>query len=358
MRPRCRTTRRWPREVNAVARHHFWSCKLAHCSFEPYKLIDLKLGHPHTHASVRKARPFVSNLCVAEMAAMAGAGTMTRPTPSTAPFTQQRASSSARRSAVRRSLVCSAAPTATKEQLFADLSVALDNYKRAPPSVKQEVSADVMDACQKLSAAGGLPKWGAAAVELPARRSIGFGDLRMVGVKDPQAIAKVSVRNDAAFLMTVVGTSSVAAVVLGQLPGDWGFWGAYGSGGISIVVLAIGSVNPGILQVGIDFFSKVFPDYRERVLRHEAAHFLLAHLLGVPVAGYSLMLGTQHTDLAEAALQKRLIEQSLEDSQVDRLSIIAMAGATAEAMQFEEVSYDGHACELPPCLRYAPTSTN
>ena len=39
----------------------------------------------------------------------------------------------------------------------------------------------------------------------------------------------------------------------------------------------------------------------------------------------------------EAKLQKRLIKGSLEPAQVDQLSVIAMAGATAEAMKFEEV---------------------
>ena len=49
------------------------------------------------------------------------------------------------------------------------------------------------------------------------------------------------------------------------------------------------------------------------------------------------MLGKEHTDLAEAALQQRLIERTLDQQEVDRLSIIAMAGATAEAMNFDEV---------------------
>lgn len=47
------------------------------------------------------------------------------------------------------------------------------------------------------------------------------GELRMVGVKAPDSIGKVSVRNDAAFLFSVVATTSVLAVVLGQLPGEW-----------------------------------------------------------------------------------------------------------------------------------------
>lgn len=49
----------------------------------------------------------------------------------------------------------------------------------------------------------------------------------------------------------------------------------YLTGGISIVVLALGSTAPGLLGFAIDRFSSVFPDYRERVLGHEAAHFLV-----------------------------------------------------------------------------------
>ncbi len=49
-------------------------------------------------------------------------------------------------------------------------------------------------------------------------------------------------------------------------------------------------------------------------------------LQGVPVANYSCTLGKEHTDFAEAKLQKRLIEGVLEPQQVDQLSVIAMAG--------------------------------
>ena len=100
---------------------------------------------------------------------------------------------------------------------------------------------------QQMAAGGTLKKWGGA--EVPARRSLLQGELRQAGIKAPEKIAQISVRNDAAFLISVVGTTSVAAVVLGQLPGDWGFFSAYLTGGIALAVLAVGSVSPGILQV-------------------------------------------------------------------------------------------------------------
>lgn len=65
------------------------------------------------------------------------------------------------------------------------------------------------------------------------------------------------------------------AVILGQLPGDWGFFSSYLTGGVVLAVLAIGSTAPGLLQGIIDKFSQVFPDYKERVVGHEAAHLLI-----------------------------------------------------------------------------------
>ena len=38
----------------------------------------------------------------------------------------------------------------------------------------------------------------------------------------------------------------------------------------------------------LDWFSGASPEYRARVVRHEAGHFLVAHLLGIPIANYAL----------------------------------------------------------------------
>ena len=63
----------------------------------------------------------------------------------------------------------------------------------------------------------------------------------------------------------------------------------------------------------------------------------IGYLCGVPVANYSLSIGKEHTDFAEMRMQKRLIERRLADEEIDTLALVAMAGATAEAMKYDEV---------------------
>ena len=213
------------------------------------------------------------------------------------------------------------------------------SLKRAPPSEKLLFSQDVATALKGLGAAGALPKWGAGLDNPPlARRPVALGELRLVGIKAPDAVARPTVRNDAAFLATVVGGSSVLAVLAGALlPGDLSGFGAYLAGGISIATLAIGSTAPGLLSFFIDKFSRVFPDYRERVRRHEAAHFLCGYLLGLPVTGYSLDINSPHTSFAEADLQARLIEGFLDEAKTAKYAVLAMAGVAGEGRWSDEV---------------------
>lgn len=235
---------------------------------------------------------------------------------------------------------CGPIASATETATPASLSTLQEAYKRfdaIPPSQKFDFSGEVLDAFQAVKAAGSIPKWGVA-LEATKRRSVMQNELRQVGIKNPGAIAVPSVRNDAAFLATVVLSTSVLAVIAGVvLPGDLGGFAAYGIGGISIVVLAIGSTSPGLLQFFIDKFSLIFPDYKERVTRHEAAHFLVGYLAGCPVTSYSILLGQERVEFAEARLQKRLYEKTLEDEEVDTLAIVAVAGIAAEGQQYEEV---------------------
>ncbi|EXC58080.1 hypothetical protein L484_000351 [Morus notabilis] len=125
-------------------------------------------------------------------------------------------------------------------------------------------------------------------------------------------------RRMAAFLFTVVGTTGFLGVLAGQLPGDWGFFVPYLIGSISLIVLAVGSVSPGLLQAAIDGFSSFFPDYQERIARHEAAHFLVAYLLGLPILGYSLDIGKEHVNLIDERLEKLIYSGQLDTKELDR----------------------------------------
>ncbi|KAG1660911.1 hypothetical protein FOA52_007951 [Chlamydomonas sp. UWO 241] len=226
---------------------------------------------------------------------------------------------------------------ATVKADWGNLGVAYKDYKQAPPSMKFESSAGILEEMTSLKAAGSITKWGAATERL-ARRNVMQGELRQVGIKDPGAIAVPSNRNDLAFLVTVTLSTSLVAVVAGAvLPGDWGFFVSYLVGGITLGVLAVGSTAPGVLQFAIDKFSQVWPDYRDRVVRHEAAHLLVGYLMGVPVADYNLVIGNEHTEFAEAKIQKRLIERNLTDEEIDALSIVCVAGIAAEGQQYDEV---------------------
>ncbi|KAK3411583.1 hypothetical protein EUGRSUZ_I00323 [Eucalyptus grandis] len=139
-------------------------------------------------------------------------------------------------------------------------------------AIAKKDSDAVKDALDQLSELGWAKKWGSQ--PYVSRRTTSLRELTTLGMKNAENLAIPSVRNDAAFLFTVVGTTGFLGVLAGQLPGDWGFFVPYLVGSISLIVLGVGSTSPGLLQAAISGFSSVFPDYQERIARHEAAHFL------------------------------------------------------------------------------------
>lgn len=118
--------------------------------------------------------------------------------------------------------------------------------------------------------------------------------------------------------------------------------------------------NCRLLQAAISSFSLVFPDYQERIARHEAAHFLstalinlficmlkvialdmcdissssqilwvcvwplticvilVAYLLGLPILGYSLDIGKEHVNLIDERLEKLIYSGQLDAKELDR----------------------------------------
>ncbi|RVX21124.1 hypothetical protein CK203_001899 [Vitis vinifera] len=193
----------------------------------------------------------------------------------------------------------------------------------------------VKEALDQLREVGWAKKW--SSQPYVSRRMTSLRELTTLGMKNAENLAIPSVRNDAAFLFTVVGTTGFLGVLAGQLPGDWGFFVPYLIGSISLIVLAIGSISPGLLQVAIGGFSSFFPDYQERIARHEAAHFLVAYLLGLPILGYSLDIGKEHVNLIDERLEKLIYSGQLDTKELDRLAVVAMAGLAAEGLQYDKV---------------------
>jgi hypothetical protein len=220
----------------------------------------------------------------------------------------------------------SVAPLSAAEG-YAKLDGVLGSIRDLPPSERgdaaEAATKDVSAALNGMKAAGAV---------FP-------NELAQMGVKDASAIARPSDANDFNFIVAVVMSTSFLALIVGVvLPGDWGAFGSYLIGGISLAVLAVGSTAPGLLAVAIDRFARIDPSYRDRIARHEAAHFLVGYMLGTPVAGYSLGLGTAHTDFLEAKLERKVYGRiAIKESTMLPLACISMAGVAAEAMAFEDV---------------------
>jgi hypothetical protein len=53
---------------------------------------------------------------------------------------------------------------------------------------------------------------------------------------------------------------------------------------------------------------------------------LAGYLMGVPVTSYSLAIGEQHVEFAEAKIQARIITRDLSDTEIDGLAVVAVAG--------------------------------
>lgn len=104
--------------------------------------------------------------------------------------------------------------------------------------------------------------------------------------------------------------------------------------------------------VGEKVLLTLFPSMKDRILRHEAGHLLVAHLLGCPVQSLALgkwdaiskqlQSGVQSglvgagTSFFDPELNKASMKGRVTRSIIDRYSVILMAGIAAEAMNFGE----------------------
>ncbi|AKG20522.1 hypothetical protein [Calothrix sp. 336/3] len=94
----------------------------------------------------------------------------------------------------------------------------------------------------------------------------------------------------------------------------------------------------------LDWLAGFSVEHRERILRHEAGHFLVAHLLGIPVAGYTLsaweawrqgQTGQGGVNFADEELISQLQTGKITAQMLDRYCTVWMAGIAAETLVYQ-----------------------
>ena len=93
----------------------------------------------------------------------------------------------------------------------------------------------------------------------------------------------------------------------------------------------------------LDLVARFSPEYKERILHHEAGHFLVAHLLEIPVTGYTLSAweawkkgqsGQGGITLEDGELTAQIENGQITAQMLDRYCTIWMAGIAAETLVF------------------------
>lgn len=93
----------------------------------------------------------------------------------------------------------------------------------------------------------------------------------------------------------------------------------------------------------VDWFASTSPEYRARIVRHEAGHFLVAHLLQIPVVSYALspwqalkqgQMGQGGVRFDTQELDAELQQGRLSVQLLDRYSAVWMAGTVAETLVY------------------------
>ena len=91
-------------------------------------------------------------------------------------------------------------------------------------------------------------------------------------------------------------------------------------------------------------YRTLFPEYGSKIIAHEAGHFLIAYLLGVPVRECVTnawdarknpdIKGQAGTIFFDSKLAEEMDKQQVTRTSLNRLSVVIMAGIAAEALKF------------------------
>lgn len=93
----------------------------------------------------------------------------------------------------------------------------------------------------------------------------------------------------------------------------------------------------------LDWLGSFSPQHRDRIVHHEAGHFLVAHLLEIPVIGYTLsawealkqqQLGQGGVSFDDQELASQLKQGIIKAQMLDQYCTIWMAGVAAETLAY------------------------
>lgn len=119
--------------------------------------------------------------------------------------------------------------------------------------------------------------------------------------------------------------------------------------GLAFSLLVLGTIDTLALQnVGstilIESIEGISPEKRDRIVRHEAGHFLVAYLMNIPVTGYALnaweawrqgQMAQGGVRFNDGELLVQLQKGQLSAQLIDRYCTVWMAGIAAENLAFE-----------------------
>ena len=120
--------------------------------------------------------------------------------------------------------------------------------------------------------------------------------------------------------------------------------------GVTFVVLGLLTVDNLSWQsrgvtIFLDWVAGFSPSHRQRIIRHEAGHFLAAYFLGIPITGYTLTAWEawrqKQPGLAGVNFDtESLFTEALVDGDsrliLDRCCTVWMAGIAAEELMYEQ----------------------
>lgn len=180
-----------------------------------------------------------------------------------------------------------------------------------------------------LKSAGVISLFASYPRRLPSGRQVTLMDLQSVGIRSPEQLVQ-----EADALLPAVGIAlflSLAAAGASILlrSSAAGFWvttvlllAAFGA-------LWVGAFSPQLLPGAL-----LDPEEQQRATAHEAAHFLVGHLLGVPIRSYSV--DTQGRPAVEFDDRTGpLASTATSRPSLDAFCVVACAGIAGEGMLWE-----------------------